>query len=414
MLATSLAGPPPAQAHPLDTYGAGTRGVALGNAVTAAARGPLAAYHNPAGAGGLDTTTLQVGARTHRPQLEVNGASAGLPALGLWEVGLAGPAPLGEHIGARLGYALLLALPQESIYGLRQPDESATEFPLLGSRNQRLVLSAGLGLRVVDGLRVGGGVDLLPDVPGWVSVNLGTEGGVTETRIDIEYRWSWRLGAQVALGGGVTVGAAYRRGRQMELDLPVQVDVTEGFPVRVQVTGPAYGTPHLLAAGAVWRAGPRMTVATDLSWIGYAHLGQASPTVTILDADGRASRSFAVPSPEFVNVLSPRAGVEWLPQPWLALRGGYGYHPTPVPPQRGETNLLDGDRHIVAAGVGWRLPSLGAWGPSEVHLDACLQLQIVDDVAWEKEAILVGNPGYPTLQAGGQVVSAGLGLRVVP
>ncbi len=142
VLATSLAGPPPAQAHPLDTYGAGTRGVALGNAVTAAARGPLAAYHTRAGAGGLDTTTLQVGARTHRPQLEVNGASAGLPALGLWEVGLAGPAPLGEHIGARLGYALLLALPQESIYGLRQPDESATEFPLLGSRNQRLVLSA--------------------------------------------------------------------------------------------------------------------------------------------------------------------------------------------------------------------------------------------------------------------------------
>lgn len=414
LLALLVALPGRAAAHPFDTYGAGTSGVALGSAITAAARGPLAAYHNPAGAGGLSATALQLGLRTHRPRLTVNGEQASGGSLEIWELGLAGPAPLGERIGARLGYALLIALPRDSIYGLRQPDERAAAFPLLGSRNQRLVLSAALGLLVVGGLRLGAGVDLLPDVPGWVSVDLGTEGGVTETQIDIEYGWSPRAGAQLDLGAGWTLGATYRRGRQMELELPVQVDVTEGFPVRVQVTGPAYGTPHLLAGGLAWRPTPQLFFATDLTWLGYAHLGQASPTVTILDGEGRATRTFQVPGPGFDNVLSPRVGGEWAPMEWLALRAGYGYCPTPVPPQRNETNLLDADRHVASLGLGWRVPPLGAWGPAEVHVDAFAQLQMLEAVAWEKAEILVGNPGYPTVRAAGQIWSAGLGIRVVP
>ena len=407
-------GPDRALAHPLDTFGYTSRAVAMGSGLTASAPDHLAAYYNPAGVGGARRSSFAVGMSVHAASLQVNGRDHQVDTLHLWELGLSGPLPLLPAADGWLGYSLAATLPRGAIYELRQPDDQAMGFPLLDARNRRLVVAWCLGLKLLPWLKLGAGATLLPDVRGQVAIDLGDEAGSSSTAIDIDYNWSPRAGVEIDLPWGIGLGLSYRRGHHMELSLPVDVQVAEGFPVSARLAGPAYGTPDLLAAGVAWRSGDTLELAADLSWYGFEGQAQESPTVTILDSSGEASRSFDVRDPGMKDVLSPRAGIEWWPLSWLALRGGYGYHPTPLRAQTGATNMLDADRHVISAGIGLGLALEPGWGPGKLRLDLHLQLQLLEQVAWEKEEIMVGNPGYPNGEAGGSLRSMGLTLRASP
>ncbi len=408
------AGSRTAAAHPLDTYGAGPRAAALGSALTAQAEGALAAHYNPAGAGAAAEPELSVAFTHHRPALRVNGADWASDPLSLWHIGLAGPLPGSPQLARWVGYALSVALPQSGIYELRQPDDRALGFPLLEGRNRRLVLAGSLSVRPLPWLRLGMGVGLLPQVPGRVIIDLSDSEGVSSTEIDIDYDWSPRLGLQAALPAGLELGLALRRGHEMALGLPVEVVVTEGFPVSAAVEGPAYGTPDRATLGLSWRPDPAFLLLGDLGWYRFSSLGQESPTVTILDGAGRVSSEFTVSDPKMRDVWVPQLGAEFWPRPWLALRAGWAYHPSPLPAQTGVSNLLDAARHIGSLGLGLRWTDLGPWGPSRLELDLYGQVQRLTPLAWEKDSVLVGNQGYPTVTAAGQVYSSGLGLTVTP
>jgi long-chain fatty acid transport protein len=70
------------------------------------------------------------------------------------------------------------------------------------------------------------------------------------------------------------------------------------------------------------------------------------------------------PPPGFRDVLTARAGVEWLAlqegEVGLLVRGGAAYEPTPVPEQSGLTSYADGDKATISAGVG--VTSQKPWG----------------------------------------------------
>ncbi|MBM4318570.1 MAG: hypothetical protein FJ125_01075 [Deltaproteobacteria bacterium] len=414
LLVAALAPAPPAAAHPLDTYGFTSRATAMGSAQTAAPRRESAAHYNPGAVAGGERAELTLGLSHHAPSLRLNGSEFAVPPLLLWELGLATPLPLLPGLGRRLGFGAIVVLPQDGVYQLRQPDDRAVSFPLLDSDNRRLVLSWALGWEPLSWLQVGAGATLLPDVPGRVLLDIGDEGGVNSTEIDIEYSWSLIAGVLLRLPWSFRLGLSYRQGQELGIELPVEVEVTQGFAVAALVTGPAFFTPSMLAAGLAWQPRPELQLAFDLTWYGFSAYSIEAPSVTILDGRGRPLRQLPAEQSSFSDVLCPRGGLEWWPRPWLALRSGYGYHPTPVPPQQGRTNLLDGDRHVLALGLGVMLPRFGSWGPAEAALDLHGQLQLMEQVAWEKEEILVDNAGYPTVTGSGLVTSLGLALRVRP
>lgn len=60
------------------------------------------------------------------------------------------------------------------------------------------------------------------------------------------------------------------------------------------------------------------------------------------------------PNPGFRNIVIPRLGVEYRAfdrgRFAIDVRGGYGYEPSPVPHQIGESNFADTDKHTFSVG----------------------------------------------------------------
>ncbi|MDY0059722.1 MAG: hypothetical protein RBU45_07940 [Myxococcota bacterium] len=402
------------RADPFETYGFTSRGAALGDAQTAAASRPAAAYDNPALLVDDGGHELLFGLSHHQAQLRVNGERLATDPLWLWNLGFATPLPFLPGLADRAAFGASVGLPASGLLLVREQDDQAVTFPRLDHRNQRLVAALGLAWRPLPWLRLGGGATLLPDVPGEVAVDIAREAGSSSLAIDIDYDWALGAGLAVDLPKDVRVALAWRQGQQIDLELPVDVAVTEGLPVLVRVSGPAFFTPERLTGGVAYRPIADLLVTADLQYLRYAAEPAESPTVELIDPQGNVTRRFPVEQPDSRSVLSPRVGAELWLQPWLCLRAGYAYLPTPTPPQEGRTNRLDGDRHAVALGLGLEVQPTATWLPRRLALDLHLQGQRMTPVAWEKQEILVGNPGYPTLTGEGRLLSAGLDLRIAP
>ena len=119
----------------------------------------------------------------------------------------------------------------------------------------------------------------------------------------------------------------------------------------------------------------------------------------------------------------------------LALRAGYAFESSPIPAfQPGETNLLDGPKHLLTVGAGIAI----AVGKATIRIDVQGQIQIVLPVTLVKRIVAAGgdpaaglhdevqddprrqgtlgvqisNPGYPSIRGAGFVWASGLTLTV--
>ncbi|MBK9294539.1 MAG: outer membrane protein transport protein [Oligoflexia bacterium] len=101
------------------------------------------------------------------------------------------------------------------------------------------------------------------------------------------------------------------------------------------------------------------------------------------------------PSLQFKDVISLRAGFEHKYLNW-ALRFGYGFLPTPVPDQNGDSNYVDADKH--ALGIGASL--------FKGLLDIAMQAHYLTP----KQIVKTSSQsiGYPGYKIGGLVLSYGL------
>ena len=93
----------------------------------------------------------------------------------------------------------------------------------------------------------------------------------------------------------------------------------------------------------------------------------------------------------------------------MALRGGYHYDPTPVPPQPGVTNFVDASRHVVAMGAGLTLVRLGRAAPGALSLDLHAALQVL-----ESRTVVKADPNDPVgdYRLHGTVLNLGANLSL--
>jgi long-chain fatty acid transport protein len=82
----------------------------------------------------------------------------------------------------------------------------------------------------------------------------------------------------------------------------------------------------------------------------------------------------------------------------VPVRAGYAFERSPIPPQTGETNFVDADRHTVSVGVGVEVPVL------RVAVDAHAAISILPERIMMKQspANLTGD-----YRAEGQMVNLG-------
>lgn len=435
-----------ALANPLDTYGLGARAIGMGGGFTAAAEGPEALYYNVAGLAGLARPVASVGTLVSHRTFRIEGAPDRDDVLALTQLGLATPLALGRTLERRLFLGLSVSVPTSALYDVVLPDDREPAFPLVGTRDRRLVAAVGLAARVTDWWQVGVGLTVLPDVRADVLVDLRRVGGVNETRVEALPSLAATAGMKFQPIDWLALGLTWRSAHHTRIDLsPVKVDVASNLdPVQAQITATAYSVPHEVALGAEALLGPDWTVAADVTWSHFGGWRVASPTVSLCTpcprdcsagdcapycTTGVCASLFRdeAPSQAFSDTFAPRAGAEWRPLDGLALRAGYGFVPSPVPAQTGATSLLDGLRHVIALGAGYVFRDLPELWPSTVAVDVHAQAQIMPEVGWAKStadadadgspdlylpAGATSAPAWPTVRGSALLWSCGLDVRM--
>jgi hypothetical protein len=389
-----------------------SRAAALGTAVTAQHADTSAIFYNPGALGDLTRARVSLHAHLGRSSLwyqrpgedEVpvertlagfTGAIAaplfGPEWLRAFRVGLA------FHVPAQ--HALRLIAPS-------RPDEPS--FPLYGDRAERTALTGALALRLFDRLGIGTGVTLSPSLqtPTVVRYDAARSDDVDENvLVDLE--------RELDIGASALFGV-----RAQVLD-----ELALGVAYRQKITTRAFGPNDTVAGSLVVRDQIDFYdfLAPDELALGVAvfPFEGASASVDVVRAQWSAYRTIhnEAPRPGFDDVFDVRAGVEWAPRPFVPLRLGYAFEPTPVPEQTGETNLIDADRHVLSLGAGLSLDALDVAPLSfdahfRTHLlatqESTKDVSSLPDDDPQTRGKQVSNFGYPAISGSGTVWQVGL------
>ncbi|MGE0789958.1 MAG: OmpP1/FadL family transporter [Sandaracinaceae bacterium] len=413
--------PRTASAAPPDLFGFGSRTRALGMTGGSYATGWEAVYVNPAGLGATRLRNLTFGFSGGGYQLTIDGEHDPLtPPRGM-TIGFALPLPFGDVLEDRIVFGGGFYTPSEVLLrgNIRFPQ--SIQWSVL-DRAQVVAVVIGLGVDLhglVDGLQLGLSINALANVFGDLTVRLdetNSFSSVVETQlvssfapiVGARYEHPNESGGPSEWG----LGLSYRHENVSRFELNiVTMDLPIDLPV-LTVGGVVQYDPPAVVAEGFWRPIPELMLVLNLTTrIWSAYPGVLIPTT-------RAGLN--APAPEFSVVPSPRAAIEYELRDdnfQLALRAGYAFEPTPAPAARiaprrtasgepvpGEMvplRMIDNHRHVISAGIGWRI-MLGERGES-INIEVDGQLHLLMD----REHEIGRTDGDPPMTTGGWLGQAG-------
>jgi len=423
-----------AVANPVEIFGFGSRHAAHAGAGVASVDDMAATWMNPAGLA-AGRRMILVGGLGSVSNLTINDrrTSLGAPAGGLFGVTL--PAPLGGPLAGRIGLGVGMYVLPDTIARIaaRFPDEPF--YPYYQGRAERYVIVPGLGVRVTDRIAVGLAANFLAGLGGGIEAGEGATRAL-EARVDETVPSVARLilGATWAVRDDLRLGLVARQRFEVPFQTLAQTEVA-GEPIDLDLSANGQFAPHQAVLGATWHP---VGGALHLD-VGYARWSTyPGPFVAVKSALPLVGPLAAeLPSVPWRDTVAIRLGGDVALGEHLTARGGYGFETSPVPAaQPGTTNLLDGPKHTIGAGVGIAWTQGGR--PIVVELHAQAQLvgartlrktilgegdgggsfdglrdEVVDDPNQPAtQGAQISNPGYPTIDSGGQVFSGGLTLEV--
>lgn len=417
-------------ASPTEIFGFGSRHSARAGAASASANDFAAGYYNPAGLAFSRGKQLTFGVLGMASNLRANDERHPLGEPMGAVIGASAPAPLGGPLADRVFVSIGLFILPGSVVRIvaHFPDEPF--FPYYDNRPERLVVLPTVAVRVHDKVAVGATVNFLGTLRGQVSAADGPTRGL-DARVDEEVPPVARLNAGVRVRATDALDLAFTFRQRFEVHFETYARTTvAGQPINLDIGAYSLFSPTQLVLGAAWRHGPGL-LSLDLAWADWsAYPGpfvQVTSQLPLLDP-------FAgqLPDVPYRDTFAARAGAELDLGAW-ALRGGYAFESSPIPAeQHGVTNLLDGPKHTVALGAGWLW--LRAGGKKYVRVDLHAQAQLVGAREMDKEIVAgdddyepfdglrdeddstdgvqISNPGYPTIESGGQVYSGGFTVEL--
>ncbi len=437
-VALCAVGASPASASPVELFGFSSRHAATAGAGTAAVDDFAAVYYNPAGLAAGEGKHVSFGGLGAISNLAIEGDRVPFSDPVGAVIGLTAPAPLGGPLAnrIRIGVGMFLLPGKIAQISARFPDEPF--YPYYQGRHERIVILPGVGVRVTDRLQLGLAINFLAGLDGAL---LAAEGSMRalEARVDEKVPTIARViaGVAVQVSPQLRLGATFRQ--RFEMAFATRADTTvAGEPIDLDLRASGQFTPHQLAVGAAWRQGDGR-VELDLTYARWStYRGPFVEVNSELPLVGPLAGS--LPDVPFSDTIAARLGGEYATSEAITLRGGYGFETSPIPTeQTGVTNLMDGPKHTVAAGLGIGWKRLGG---KRARLDLHVQAQLVGSRALTKtvydagagepydpftslrdevtdqasdpatQGAQISNPGYPGLTSGGQVFSAGLTLEV--
>lgn len=420
-----------ARANPLEIYGFDPRAVGMGGAQVAAAEDFTAAFYNPSLLVLRRDVGIGIGFTWARPAVSADAVVPAdqprLDALALKPGDAAGYTlgvlfPIGGRVRNRVALGLGVYHPVVNLLRLEAHDRSTPTWYLYQSAADRIVVVAGLGVRVHDFFLVGVGVQALADLRAQndFAIDLFNK---RITRRDVNSNLV-STQAPVAgatallLDGALRLSAAWRSQMQLKYSLPTTIDLGEVGKLVLTISGYTHWSPHEFVFGAqyAWRD---FTLTGEVA---YALWDQApNPYVRVgLDVGGAAIDALGLgkvldldtdaedpPSPGFLPVLVPRVGVEYRVAARFVARVGYALRPTPVPDQTASGNLLDGTTHVLGAGFGAAVDDPLEVFERSLHFELGAQILLLR----ERTAQKASDSPVPSYRYGGRVLNLAVALR---
>jgi long-chain fatty acid transport protein len=394
----TLVGAGGARAGGFDIFGHTPRDIAMGGAMTAAVLGYSALYYNPAALTAERTHSLAGGLRLSVPVLEVERADPfATPETVLPDVhaglSIGWVKPFGGVFEDRVAVGLSVALPAQRLVRVQGLDPAAPQFHLYQNLQDKLLIHLGVAGEPLEWLSIGVGAQILADLRGGVALDLDVLGGLFNSqRLDVTLAptISPLVGVHVRPplgpdGGQIKAGLTWRGENALRFDLPVRVTAGDALALDIAVAQTVLWTPHQFALGVAWTLDdPALTVALDLTLALWSRAPDPSPRLSV-DVGGSLLEAFGLESAldlstrsapirlGFSDTLTARIGAEWHPLPWLTLRGGYFWRPTPAPAQTGATAYLDNEAHVVSLGAGFSFDNPIQDRPAAVDIDIAVQ-----------------------------------------
>ncbi|WP_437594153.1 OmpP1/FadL family transporter [Sorangium sp. So ce1000] len=411
-----------ARAHAPDTYGFGSRGASMGGALVADATDFSASYYNPAGLAGATGIGLSIGYGYASNRLRTNDRDSGVRDVHGLAGGLVVP---GEVLGVPFAFGLATFLPDDGLSRIKALRQETPAWELYDDRLSILFLAASVAVRPLPYLELGGGVAFLASTRGRFAVTgradaLSPYDSALRHEVDADLtsiRYP-HLGARVRAGDLGFVGIAYRGEAKLPLAIDARLQGVVDFagievPLLYELESRTVDAflPRQVVVGASFQRIRGLRVNLDVTWVNWsayespvartrAHLAAAPPPEVPLDLPDDP-RPTAVAPLRFGDRLVPRLGVEYvIPAAGslrkvagqgerraieIPLRAGYVYERSPVPPQKGVTNIVDADRHTMSLGAGVVLNRPLAELPGSLRIDLHGQLSVLPEVAVEKD-----------------------------
>ncbi len=382
LLVTLLAGAP-SQANVYDIYGFSPRAIGRGGAMTAVGEDYTSTYYNPGALTAGKQVRMGLGLHITVPDLYVErtledadkGAILPEPSTSF---SLGWLYPLGGIFDDRLAVAISLTLPSGRIARVQGFDPQAPHYYMFQNLHDKMLLHAAIAWEPVDGLSVGLGMQTLSDLSGHARLHLDVLDGRFELRdfgVELEPTLSALAGLHLRPAPGLSLGLTWRETNALSFQLPVVVQEGELFSLTLDVSQTVLYTPQSIAFGLGYEIpGADLLMGVDLTLALWSAAPDPSPHI-VGDVGGDLVEGLGLGSAldlslgsepaalGFVDTVTPRAGFEWTATDWLALRTGYGFRPTPAPPQTGTTAYLDNDAHLVGLGAGFTFMD-----PLRVHI----------------------------------------------
>jgi long-subunit fatty acid transport protein len=425
-----------ARANPLDAFGFGSRGTAMGGAAAADVSDFSASYYNPAGLAKARGFEMSIGYFRADHFLSMNGLSSGVdPVKGV----VGGAVVPGKVYGLPFAIGVGLHLPDDRLTRVRALAQDQPRWELYDNRNQRLWFGVNAAISPFPWLQIGGGVTFMAatlatlDISGHIDLIEPTDSSLRhQVQADLKSVTYPDFGARVEITKSFAMALVYRG--QFGLDLNVKANVKAGIGAGAagDITTLALGLqtdtidsflPQQMVLGGSWKVTDDLRANLDVTWVNW---GAYVPPVTQIETQLSVPlppgttlpggiMAPTTPAPTVVTPLSihdtfvPHVGVEWraLARPtWEGfVRGGYEYDRSPIGAQTGTTNYVDRDRHAISAGFGVRLIAPGQLLPGDVRFDVHSQLSVLPTQTTTKNdpSDLVG-----AYTAGGHIWNVGM------
>lgn len=379
----SMALPPPtSHAGPCQAFGFGGRAIAMGGAVAASSADYAAMFYNPAGVAFAEGPTLGAGFVYGSPDLRINGEEQDVDPIRAFQVG--GSLPLGssKYLG-RITLGLAVHIPTSTAMTLGAEDPAKPHFVLYSIDPQRTAVYLGGSVRILPSLSIGGGVSILAEAELNLNLSLLSSSFITH-HSPTKYNFDPIFGIKFKPTKSLALAAVYRESKTATLKPELKIFVgDEQILPTVTIFNQFNYEPREAVVAAMYSFRERLVVEVDVTWMDYSNYQVSTPKYEFEEEVPDWVKTLLsmnnFPDPEFKDIFVPRLGTEFMVNKYFTLRGGYYYQASPVPDQRGITNYVDADKHVISIGGGVKafLPPKILERP--IHIDFVFQAQILQE-----------------------------------